>query len=90
MCLDPRYAILLTIFGHGMVWPVWGTKAIPYGNSMNWDRLQWQMDLENEQSDGAALSSVESMWDQQRVLFEECGSQIYKQDKDFLLKEIIN
>lgn len=30
------------------------------------------------------------MWDQQRVLFEEHGSQIYKRDKDFLLMEIIN
>lgn len=38
MCLDLWFAILLTIIGHGMVWPFWGTETILYGNGVGWDR----------------------------------------------------
>lgn len=53
--------------------------------------LQWKMGLENKQSDGATLSLIEGMGNQQRVLFEEHGSalQIHKKIENFLLKEII-
>lgn len=52
--------------------------------------LQWKMRLENKQSDGAALSLVEGMGNQQRVLFEEYGSalQFHKQIKTFFLRKL--
>lgn len=33
------FALLLTIIGHGMVWPVWGTEVVAYSNGVGWNRI---------------------------------------------------
>lgn len=51
--------------------------------------LQGLKELGNTPSGGAALSPAESLATSKEFSLES-GSQIYKQDKDFLLKETIN
>lgn len=39
MCLELWFALLLTVTGQGLVWLVWGTEVVLYGNSMGWDQI---------------------------------------------------
>lgn len=90
--VEPRiwtHDILLTIIGYEITWPIWGTEAVPYGNSMSWYGIALGVSLGNKLSDRAALSSVERIRNQQKVLIEEHDSQIYKQGKNFFLKKLL-
>lgn len=51
--------------------------------------LRGELGLKNMRSDRAVLSLVERLGTS-IVFIDKYGSQIYKQDKDFLLKETVN